>query len=92
MEHDMTTAGELAAWAGKFPPEQVVLVQSDADGNDVNYLAAGAECMLDTDDPDGIGVYNTPEDLEELKKNDSGWSDDDAAPDGSFRALLLIPR
>lgn len=91
MEHKMETAGELAKWAAQFPPNYKVLVQSDAEGNDVHYLFSGEEVMLDMEDPDEIGVYNTPEELERLIASGGGWTEDAAAPEGAVRAIILVP-
>lgn len=86
------TVSDLRAALAHLPDDMPVVMASDAEGNDHSPLDDAAQAMYMAENAWSGEVYVTPEDLVTLTSNpESGWSEDDAAPDGAVRVLLLGP-
>jgi hypothetical protein len=89
----MSTAGELADYLAVQPRDRKVVLSKDAEGNGYSPLAEAWEALYVADSTWSGEAYPTPEDLAEamMPPNTSGWSDDDAAPEGAERVIVLGP-
>jgi hypothetical protein len=89
----MSTAGELGDYLSAQPRDQKVVLRKDAEGNDHSPLAEAWEGMYVADSTWSGETYPTPEDLAEAMTppNLQGWSDEDAAPEGAERVIVLGP-
>lgn len=92
-EARVTTAGELADWLARQPRDRKVILRKDAEGNGHSPLAEAWEAMYAADSTWSGETYLLPEELAELMagENRQGWSEEDAAPDGAERVIVLGP-
>jgi len=76
-----------------LPGDTPVVLQKDAEGNGYSPLAGGEEGMYLAHSTWSGEAHLTPEQLaEKLEDPDSGYDEeDDAAPEGSVRVLILYP-
>jgi hypothetical protein len=98
------TAGWLADYLAGQPRDRKIVIAKDSEGNDHSPLADASEAMYQPDQvraEDGSyeactwagSTYLTPEQLAEemAAPNLQGWSDEDAAPEGAVRVIVLGP-
>ena len=70
-----------------------MILRKDAEGNGHSPLAEAWESMYAAESTWSGQTYITPEDLAEVMAgpNPDGWSEEDAAPDGAERVIVLGP-
>lgn len=86
------TVGQLRAALAELPDEMLIVMASDAEGNEHRVLAAAGECLFEPDSSWSGETYNTPERLAELVAGPGGWNaEDDAAPEDAIRVVVLEP-
>ncbi len=87
------TAGELIDYLATQPRDRRVILRKDAEGNGHSPLAEAWEAMYSADTTWSGDTHPLPEDLAEWMAgpNPQGWSEEDAAPDGSERVIVLGP-
>ncbi len=89
---DLSTCGELADYLATQPRDRKVILQKDAEGNGYSPLADADVAMYEADSTWSGEVYMTPEDLSAaMVSGMSGYSEEDAAPDGAERVVVLGP-
>lgn len=84
---DLTTVGELIDYLATQPRDQLIVMASDAEGNDYSPLAAADEAMYAADGTWSGDVYLTPE-QRAAKADPDDWTE---APDDAVRVVLLEP-
>jgi hypothetical protein len=88
----MSTAGELADYLATQPRDRKVVLSRDAEGNGFSPLADAGESMYAAETTWSGTVHPTPEDLAGwMAQPGSAWSDEDAAPGGAERVVVLGP-
>lgn len=86
------TVDELRAALVGLPGDMLVVMASDAEGNSHSPLSNAVVVMYVADSTWSGDTYMTPEELAtKTAEPDSGWTDEDMAPDGAVRALLMEP-
>ena len=89
---DLSTVGELLDYLATQPRDRKIVLSKDAEGNGFSPLADAGESMYAAESTWSGSVYLTPEDLaEELARPNSGYGDEDAAPDDAERVIVLGP-
>lgn len=85
------TVGQLKAALADLPDDMILLMDTDAEGNDTRVLSRLSDAMFVPESAWSGETYNTPERLDELMAEGGGWSDEDAAPDEAIRVVVLEP-
>lgn len=88
MELKFETVGDLKALLARFPDSQPVVLSQDPEGNGFGRLSDWSEQMVDPDDYRPDQIWPTED---ERLDPDSDYTDEDEAPEGSVRALVLWP-
>lgn len=87
--------GELRAFVAEnsdMPDEMPVILQKDAEGNRYSPLSGAQEGMYLADSTWSGDVYMTDKQLDlKLRQPGTFWSEEDRAPEGCVRALILWP-
>lgn len=89
----MSTAGELLDYLATQPRDRKVVLSRDAEGNGYSPLADAGESMYVAETTWHGDCYMTPEALAEqmARPDNPGWSEEDAAPEGAERVIVLGP-
>ena len=86
------TVGELADYLATLPRDRKVILRKDAEGNGHSPLADAWEAMYSADTTWSGETHPTPENLAYwMAEPGSAWSEEDAAPEGSERVIVLGP-
>ena len=88
---EMGTVGELLDYLATQPRDRKIVLSRDAEGNGFSPLADAGVSMYAAESTWSGTVHPTPEDLAELMAGSGGWSEEDAAPDGAERVIVLGP-
>lgn len=88
---EIHTCGEAADYFATQPRDRLIVMASDAEGNNHSPLADAEVVMYAADSTWSGEVYPTPEDLAALIDMNRGWSEEDAAPDDAVRVVVLGP-
>jgi hypothetical protein len=88
---DLSTVGELLDYLATQPRDRKIVMAKDAEGNGFSPLADAEESMYTATSTWSGEVHPTPEQLADLIRDGSGWTEEDAAPDDSERVVLLGP-
>lgn len=75
------------------PPDRLVVMAKDAEGNGYSPLEDVREGMYLAESAWSGDMYVTPEQLAENIRDrfEQGWTDEDAAPDAAVRVVVLGP-
>lgn len=87
-DFDSHTVGELLDYLATQPRDRKVILRKDAEGNGHSPLANGWEAMYEAESTWSGETYPTPEDI---AASDGYYSDEDEAPEGSERVVVLGP-
>lgn len=79
--------GELREFLRKYPDDMPVIMEKDAEGNGYSPLYDAREGMYITESAWSGWVRPTDEQI----AADSHYGDEDRAPEGSVRAIILGP-
>lgn len=92
-EAQVTTVGELADFLATQPRDRKIILRKDAEGNGHSPLAEAWEAMYAAYSTWSGQTYMLPEELAGIMAGDNprGWSEEDAAPDGAERVIVLGP-
>jgi hypothetical protein len=88
---DVSTVGDLMDYLATQPRDRKIVLSKDAEGNGFSPLADAGESMYSAETTWSGDVHPTPEDLAELIAGGGGWTEEDAAPDGAERVVVLGP-
>lgn len=94
MDFEQHTVGELKAVLADLPDEMKIVMSRDAEGNGHSPIASAEEGMYLAENAWSGEVYVTSEWLDEKINAESdrgGWSEEDRAPEGAERVLVLWP-
>jgi hypothetical protein len=90
-DDQISTVGELMDYLATQPRDRKLVLSKDAEGNGFSPLTEAAEAMYLADSTWSGSLYITPEELAHSLANDGGYTEDDAAPDGAERVVVLWP-
>jgi hypothetical protein len=85
---DLNTVGELIDWLATQPRDRLVVMASDAEGNKYSPLADAEEAMYTAESTWAGEVRPTPE---AIAADDRFDPDEDGAPEGAIRVVVLGP-
>ena len=83
----ISTVGELMDYLATQPRDRKVILEKGADG--YSPLAGAGEAMYEAESAWSGEVHPTPEQM--ASPENPGYTDEDAAPDGAERVVVLGP-
>lgn len=84
----LTTVGDLAGWLQTQPREWRIVMSKDAAGTGHSPMAAALHAMYVPDTTFSGEIHPTNDQVDEA---DSGYDDEDRAPEDAEPVVLLIP-
>lgn len=85
---EVTTVGELVDWLLTQPRDWRIVMSKDAEGNGHSPIATAMHAMYVPDTTYSGEIYPTNNQVDE---EDSGYDEEDRAPDDAEPVVLLIP-
>lgn len=88
----MITNARLVEFLQKQPPEQLVVLAKDAEGNGFSPLVDMEVAPYEAETTYSGSTYLTREEVQNrIDNGESGWSEDDFPPDGLDEVTVLWP-